>query len=97
MDDSLRARAGALLMRPAFRSLRRRIDYAEYGGAPLLGVNGVVVIAHGGSSPKAFMNAIRVARTAVERRMIRHIEEAASETDVRATGDADPEPETRSA
>lgn len=45
----------------AGRAMARRLDYAEYGGAPLLGVDGVVVIAHGGSSGKAIKNAVRVA------------------------------------
>jgi len=49
---------GAYLLRPAFRRLRKTFDYAEYGGVPLLGVNGVVIICHGGSSPKAIRNAI---------------------------------------
>jgi len=55
---------GAFLLKPAFRELARRIDYAEYGGAPLLGVNGVVVIAHGRSSAKAIKNAVRIAAQA---------------------------------
>lgn len=52
---------GALLLRGAFGNLRQRLDYAEYGGVPLLGVNGVVVIAHGRSSATAIKNAIRTA------------------------------------
>ena len=52
---------------------------AEYGGAPLLGVNGIVVIGHGGSSVKAFRNAIDVVRTTAARKLNRHIEEAVSE------------------
>ncbi len=51
----------------------RALDYAEYGGAPLLGVNGVTIICHGKSPPKAIRNAIRVAVQAVESRMIAHI------------------------
>ncbi len=70
---------GAVLMGSALDSVRRRIDYAEYGGAPLLGVNGIVVVGHGGSSVKAFRNAIDVARTAAARKLNRHIEEAVSE------------------
>lgn len=81
LAGSVRARLGALLMKPAFQSLKRRIDYAEYGGAPLLGVDGVVIIGHGGSSVKAFRNAVRVAATAVERDMVRHIEEAVRSSD----------------
>jgi glycerol-3-phosphate acyltransferase PlsX len=51
-------------------------DYTEYGGAPLLGVNGISIICHGGSPPRAVRNAIRVARQAVETRMVGHIERA---------------------
>lgn len=52
----------------------RLLDYTEYGGAPLLGVNGVTVICHGGSPPRAIQNAIRVAYQAVETGMVSHIE-----------------------
>ncbi len=51
----------------------RVLDYAEYGGAPLLGVNGVSVICHGASPPKAIRNALGVASRAVSSRMVRHI------------------------
>jgi len=51
----------------------RVLDYAEYGGAPLLGVNGVSIICHGKSPPKAIRNAIRVACQAVDSRMVEHI------------------------
>ena len=61
VGDDLRNRLGALLMKPVFRSLSQQLDYAEYGGAPLLGVDGVVTIAHGSSTPKAIKNAILVA------------------------------------
>lgn len=53
--------------------LLRGFDYTEYGGAPLLGVNGVSIICHGGSPPRAIANAIRVARQAVQTKMVRHI------------------------
>lgn len=56
------AKLGFLLARPAFRAFKKKIDYAEYGGAPLLGIEGVGMICHGGSSPQAIMNAIRMAR-----------------------------------
>ena len=58
-------RLGALLLRPAFLQMRRRMDYAEYGGAPLLGVNGVVIVAHGRADAQAIKNALRIAREAV--------------------------------
>lgn len=56
----------ALGLRPAFHRLRTRLDYAEYGGAPLLGVEGIVIIAHGRSDARAIYNAIRVAAQAAE-------------------------------
>ncbi len=63
---------GALAM-PAFNQVRRMLDYTEYGGAPLLGVNGVVIIGHGRSNAVAVKNAVRVARRAVESGMIETI------------------------
>jgi glycerol-3-phosphate acyltransferase PlsX len=62
MTSTLRGRVGGLLLRPAFRRLKRRFDYAEYGGAPLLGLDGVVTIAHGSSSVRAIKNAILATR-----------------------------------
>lgn len=55
---STAAKIGYLLARPAFRAFARRVDYAEYGGAPLLGVNGIGIICHGKSSAEAIKNAI---------------------------------------
>jgi glycerol-3-phosphate acyltransferase PlsX len=66
-------RLGFVLLRPAFRRFKRRVDYAEYGGAPLLGINGVSIICHGRSSPKAIKNAIHVARDCVAGHVNRHI------------------------
>ncbi|MGD8719557.1 MAG: phosphate acyltransferase PlsX [Candidatus Zixiibacteriota bacterium] len=59
-------RIGAFLSQAALRRLKKRWDYAEYGGAPLLGVNGGVIISHGKSSPKAIMNAVLVAEKYVQ-------------------------------
>ena len=50
--------AGSLLMKKVFKTLKQQVDYDEYGGAPLLGVNGCVIISHGKSTPKAIKNAI---------------------------------------
>ncbi len=58
------SKLGALLLRPAFKAVKKRFDYAEYGGALLLGVNGVVVISHGRSNATAIQNAIGVAARA---------------------------------
>ncbi len=55
-------KAGALVLRRAFDDLKKRMDYSEYGGAPLLGVNGGCIVCHGRSNAKAIKNAIRVAR-----------------------------------
>lgn len=81
---NLFAKIGALLLRPAFRDLKRNLDYAEYGGAPLLGIDGVSIICHGGSSPKAIKNAVGMARTMVMKDINRQIEER-----VAANGDFD--------
>lgn len=57
---------GALLMKPRMMAIKKYADYSEYGGAPLLGVNGIVMIGHGRSSPKAVKNAIRAAMKEIE-------------------------------
>jgi len=66
---------GALFMRGALHRLRSRIDWQEYGAAPLLGVNGVCFIGHGSSGPRAFRSAIRTLTTFVEQRVNEHIRE----------------------
>lgn len=58
---SLRAKIGYLFARQAVNKIKKKLDYSEYGGAPLLGVDGVVIIGHGRSSAKAIKNAIRLA------------------------------------
>ncbi len=63
---------GALAM-PAFNKVKKILDYTEYGGAPLLGVNGVVIIGHGRSNAVAVKNAIRVAKRAVESNILETI------------------------
>lgn len=68
-------KAGAFLARNAFSELKKVGDYAEYGGAPLLGVNGICIIGHGSSSPKAIKNAIRVAGEFVENKVNEQIVE----------------------
>ncbi|MCZ6778933.1 MAG: phosphate acyltransferase PlsX [Acidobacteria bacterium] len=62
ISKSLPARLGFLLSRNAFRNFKKRVDYAEYGGVPLLGIKGCVIIGHGHSSAKAIKSAVRVAR-----------------------------------
>ncbi|HEY5594497.1 MAG TPA: phosphate acyltransferase PlsX [Nitrospiria bacterium] len=71
---TLGGKLGYLFLRSAFQRFRRRVDYAEYGGAPLLGVNGISIICHGRSSAKAIKNAIRVAKTQAEGRVNERIQ-----------------------
>ena len=66
---------GALLLKPALGKLAHQLDYAEYGGALLLGVNGVVIVGHGRSNAKAIKNAVLRAREAVEAQIIPTIKE----------------------
>ena len=67
---------GAVLANGAFKALKEKSSYETYGGSPLLGVNGVVIIAHGSSTALAVRNAIRVAMETVEKRVNTRIEEA---------------------
>ncbi|HEX8296576.1 MAG TPA: phosphate acyltransferase PlsX [Chthoniobacteraceae bacterium] len=64
---------GALLAKPAFKTIHKKTSADEYGGMPLLGVNGVCIIAHGGSSPVAVKNAIRMAAEAIRHQVNPHI------------------------
>jgi len=65
---------GGLLARPAFNRIRKKVDTSEVGGAPLLGVNGVVIIGHGGNSPVGIKNAIKQAHTAAQSHVIEVIQ-----------------------
>jgi phosphate acyltransferase len=67
---------GGLLLKPTFKKFKKDIDYSEYGGAPLLGVNGVAIIGHGRSDAYAIKNAIRVAKEEVERKFNEKLLEA---------------------
>ena len=58
-----------------FRSIRDKTNYEEYGGSPLLGVNGICIIAHGSSTPLAVKNALRVAAESIEQQVNPHIVE----------------------
>lgn len=69
-------KAGALLVKGALKEMGRRMDYTEYGGAPLLGVAGVAIVAHGRSNARAIKNAIRLAQRSVENDLIAAIQEA---------------------
>jgi glycerol-3-phosphate acyltransferase PlsX len=80
------SRTGALLSKPAFARLRKRVDYAEMGGAPLLGINGAIVICHGASPVKAIRNAVRVAGQWVSTNVNEHIKTALEAETILAEG-----------
>jgi len=84
MDSSLASQVGFLFSRGALKGLKKKIDYAESGGAPLLGVRGVCVIAHGRSNASAVKNAIRVAAGLAKARINEKIEEELSVAGVTA-------------
>ena len=67
--------AGAMMAKGAFKAIHKKIDPEEYGGSPLLGVNGICIIAHGNSSPRAIKNALRVAAESIEHHVNPHIVE----------------------
>lgn len=75
LSSSLASQLGYLFSRGAFRGLRKRMDYSEYGGAPLLGVRGACVIGHGRSNANAIKNAIRVAAALARARINEKIEQ----------------------
>ncbi len=84
--DSLRknflCKLGLLFIKEGLKSFKKAIDYSEYGGAPLLGINGVVIISHGRSNAKAIKNAIKVAITEVERELNEKITQDIKHTNV---------------
>ncbi len=73
-------KAGAVLAKPAFRNIKKRLDYSEHGGAPLLGVRKIVVIGHGSSNARAIRNAIRSVKEFSENRAAERIEKGIAET-----------------
>ena len=70
---TLSGKVGGALIRDGVQRLRSGIDWREFGGAPLLGIDGVAVIAHGRSDARAIKNAIRVTKEAVENQLVRKI------------------------
>ncbi len=75
IDKHLISRIGSLLLVPAIKSFKKRIDYAEWGGAPLLGLKKPVIICHGSSNAKAIRNAIRVGAEFAQSKLNSYIEE----------------------
>ena len=74
-----RHKLGALLLKPGLNAIRRKADPATYGGAPLLGVNGICIIGHGGSSAQAIRSAVRVSGEAIRHQLHNRIENAVKE------------------
>src|SRR6266478_4019155 len=85
-----RSKVGAMLALPAFERLRRRIDYTEVGGAPLLGLDGAAIICHGASPVKAITNAVRVAQVWTTADLNEHIK-ASTEAELASAGQGERE------
>jgi glycerol-3-phosphate acyltransferase PlsX len=85
LKASITRKVGAYLARGAFNDFKKRVDYSEYGGAPLLGLNGICVICHGRSNAKAIRNAIRITKEFAEGKINERI---ASELDAWASAEA---------
>ena len=83
LSASVITKTGAVLARPAFQNLKKRLDYAEYGGAPLLGVQKIVVVGHGSSNARAIRNAIRNVKEFSEHGALERIERGIAETNAR--------------
>ena len=88
---SRRAKLGGLLIRPAARGLRERLDPDTYGGAYLLGLRGLAVIAHGSSGRRAIANAIRLAARGVDHNVVGRLQERLEQS-VLESARSDPEP-----
>ncbi len=74
IDKHFISKIGAITLKPAIKGFKRRIDYAEIGGAPLLGLNAPVIISHGSSNAKAIKNAIKTAVSFAQSKVNQHIE-----------------------
>ena len=70
IPKTIRGKLGGMLIRPGVRQLRAKVDWREFGGAPLLGIDGIAVVAHGRSDARAIKNAIRVTRDAVQNQLV---------------------------
>jgi len=79
MKKDILGMLGLFFAQGSFKKFKKMTNYAEYGGAPLLGVNGVVIIAHGRSNALAVKNAIRVASHELERGLIPSIQKRVTE------------------
>ena len=76
------SKLGYLLARPALKAFKKKVDYAEYGGAPLLGIQGTAMICHGSSNPQAIMNAIKMAHDSETHQVISKMSERLEELQI---------------
>ena len=74
LSSTITMRVGSLLTQRAMRHFKRRVDYSEYGGAPLLGVAGITIVGHGRSSAKAVRNAVAMAYRFASGQFIQRVE-----------------------
>jgi glycerol-3-phosphate acyltransferase PlsX len=88
LGRSWKTKAAAYFLLPAFRRLKHRMDYAEVGGAPLLGVNGTCIVAHGRSDARAIKNGLRMAKQAAEQDIVQVISQGIQSIE----GDANVQP-----
>lgn len=84
LTSTITSQVGALLARKAFTNFGRKLDYSEYGGAPLLGIKGVAIVGHGASNANAIKNAVRVAKQFHQSGINARIEEELTRTSVEA-------------
>jgi glycerol-3-phosphate acyltransferase PlsX len=89
LQSTFGTRVGYLLSGQAYRRFRKRVDYSEYGGAPLLGLSGICIVGHGRSSPKAVSNAVTMAVRAVRERLTDRLAEATCGVRESKTGEQD--------
>ena len=87
LKSTVTSQVGALLSRRAFSEFKKRLDYSEYGGVPLLGVRGVCIVGHGSSNEKAIMNGIRVTAEFAQAQVTSNIEAALAAPRAEASAD----------
>ena len=73
INNKISYKIGARLIKPALEEIKNQYDYEEHGGTPLLGVNGIAIVSHGSSTPKAIMNSIFVAQASINQNLIQDI------------------------
>ncbi len=79
IKNKLKYKIGALMVKPVLEDIRNQYDYEEHGGSPLLGVNGISIVSHGSSSPRAIMNSILLAQKSVKNNLIQDISKGIDE------------------